>query len=259
MWLGLYYPEKDAVFVQPIPTTNLAIIAKNAALNPEADVSVWFDYNRLSRAQLTHLDKWATETQTENVHIKDMNEFDAYRCTSFFKQPETDKEWRKNKGSLIWRQVDAARLLLAQQQGYDHIFYADTDITNLDLNTPALQTRLEQFKIVLLRPSRQMPIDNGFWGIKAPDMQASFKTLYDQTMGEFSYKLSFDNGFAVNGFPAFKQHMEQVLGPNLKAATLALTFHKHAAAKHEDRPDWATQVTHPVPTQLANKPPSPTV
>jgi hypothetical protein len=66
-----------------------------------------------------------------------------------FSTPDISPNWRFDKHSLIWRQVDAARILTCLQGDYDRVFYSDTDITNLTVESDEVQKRIEKFGLIL--------------------------------------------------------------------------------------------------------------
>ena len=76
----------------------------------------------------------ALEQGRPNVQLKDLRSIPEYDKEPLYNEAETDPHWRDGgQASLIWRQVDAAKILVSLQGNYDQTFFADLDHAHLGI------------------------------------------------------------------------------------------------------------------------------
>lgn len=141
-------PEGAPVYplFRPETTQNMLDIARR---NPGVDVRIWVDSQRHSSKQLGWLE--AQTAKANNLSALDLRDLREFRDTPFYSE-EDQANWRADKTSLIWRQVDAARLLVCREDlgnSIDQTFYSDMDINNLTVNSPQVQKPLQKHGLIV--------------------------------------------------------------------------------------------------------------
>ena len=151
VWLGDTFARADEPYKDPMPPGYVPNLIQTAATNPHVDIYIWVDYRRLTKQQLGFFQHAVAQCLSANVSIRDLLTIPGYRNEPLYQGEEANKDWRGLKHSLIWRQVDAARVLvcIASLASYDQVFYADWDITNLDINSDVIQRPVLQHGIVV--------------------------------------------------------------------------------------------------------------
>jgi hypothetical protein len=185
----------------PIPTAYMVNIIQTAAANPDAEVTLWVDKQRQTPEELRAL--WLflrAASKSVNIGFKDLHEIREYRGNSFFYGLDPTSSWRFNKHSLIWRQVDAAKLLVCLQGNYDQVFFADMDIVNLDLNSASIQTPMEKHGMVVgLHPdpvTSEPSFENQFFGF-TPGKRPIFEIAYEGTIRQAQLRDFSTNGYEI--------------------------------------------------------------
>ena len=120
-----------------------------AKRNPNVDVKLWVDSKRMTNTQMKWVRNTVGECSSHNMSLLDLRTIPEYNNHYFYNQPDNSPNWRLDKHSLIWRQVDAARILACLQGDYDQVFYSDADITNLRVDSDEVQGRLTRHGIIL--------------------------------------------------------------------------------------------------------------
>ncbi|MBP7708794.1 hypothetical protein KA107_03840 [Candidatus Pacearchaeota archaeon] len=136
-------------FHQPIPTKTLENIESIATKNPNARVRLWTDSRRITPGQMNWLDAMVGRHQTGNLVLDDLAAIPAYSSETFYSHEDTSCNWRLAKHSLIWRQVDSARILACLQNTLGQTYYSDADITNLLIDAEEVQTPIRKHGIIV--------------------------------------------------------------------------------------------------------------
>lgn len=187
LWIAPTFVAADAreePFREPIPTKTVENMLSIAARNPTADVRLWVDSKRLTKAQMSWLQEIATSCPSGNMSIQDLRTIPAYNQHPLFNQPDTSPNWRSDKHSLIWRQVDTARILACLQGNYDQSFYSDADITNLNVNSEEVQQQLARHGVILscvTAGGGGIGFENGLFGFNK-SRRGIFDLLYIETL-----------------------------------------------------------------------------
>jgi len=92
---------------------------------------------------------------------------------------------------LIYRQVDAARILASLQGDYKQNFYSDLDIINLVIDSDEIQNKINSSGIILGDASG-ISVENGFFGFDVKRYNL-FQSLYQETL-RYIFKTK-KNGF----------------------------------------------------------------
>jgi len=173
--------------------------------NSAVDVRLWVDPQRLTQRQFDFLQAIALDCPSQNLIISDLRAIREYTDESLFQMEEDEPKWRDRQNSLIWRQVDTARLLvcLCMLEDHDRVFYADMDITNLHINSDPIKSAVSKHGIVLsagtikgVKGNFMGWIENQMFGFD--ERRRDFVTrLYAKTLRQAT-----DD--RVNGFIAFK-------------------------------------------------------
>ncbi len=147
MWLNLELPPKpdpeDGTIRQPLPAKYIENARNAGWKNPKAQVVLWVDSKRLTEKQMAYL-KEAVELGRPNVRLKDLRSIPAYDNEQLYNEGETNPNWRNGaQSSLIWRQVDAAKILISLQGNFDQTFFADMDYAHMNLKSSEVQDMLK--------------------------------------------------------------------------------------------------------------------
>lgn len=187
LWIRPDFAGQDEQFRQPIPTKTVENMKGIAEQNPNADVRLWVDSKRMSEVQMRWLKEMIRETPSANMSLQDLRTIPEYDNHYFYNQPDNSPNWRLDKHSLIWRQVDSARILACLQGEYDQVFYSDADIVNLRINSNEVQNRLKKHGIILnggVDVKSGYPwYENGLFGFDHRG-RSFFSVLYDRTIRE---------------------------------------------------------------------------
>src|SRR5262249_40393716 len=153
---------------QPLPANYIENVRRAAATNPSAEIMLWVDSKRLTERQLSYL-KNAIEEGHPNAHLKDLRDIPAYSQQPLYNQAETESTWRaEGQTALIWRQVDAAKVLVSLQGNFDQTFFCDLDHAHLKINSSPVQRALKKHGLFVgsTGDSQYVSIENQLWGFK---------------------------------------------------------------------------------------------
>ena len=149
VWLSPTFANPGDEFKQPIPEKTVENIIQTARSNEGVQIRIWIDSKRISVSQIDYLQKLSETTKIKNLSICDLRTIPAYANQSLFQQPDNNPDWRIDKHSMIWRQVDAARILACLDGQFNQKFYADADIQGLNINSDELQSKMSVAGVVL--------------------------------------------------------------------------------------------------------------
>jgi hypothetical protein len=185
VWLSpRFASDNDEQFYEPIPAATTNNILAIALSNPTVDVRLWTDSKRLTQVQLSWLQDFASSSTAQNLSIQDLRTVPQYRECPLYNKEDTSPNWRLDKHSLIWRQVDAARILACLQGKYKQSFYSDADITNLTVASDEVQSRLSKHGMVVSSPGAR-EFENQLFGFNER-CRGIFNLLYIQTLRDVS-------------------------------------------------------------------------
>jgi hypothetical protein len=188
LWLNLDLPAKpdpeDGSIRQPLPPEYIETVRKTARAHPTTNVVLWVDSERLTERQLRFLKK-SVETNRANAKVKDLRSINAYRRQPLFNKPETNPGWRNaGQTSLIWQQVDAAKVLICLQGNYTQTFFSDLDHAHFGVTSPKVQGMLKKHGLMIGSSSNSYAnIENQLWGFKRC-RRDFFKAYYAQALRE---------------------------------------------------------------------------
>ncbi|TAL39138.1 MAG: hypothetical protein EPN97_02970 [Alphaproteobacteria bacterium] len=172
LWLNLDLPAladpEDGTIRQPLPPKYIETVRKSARAHPTTDVVLWVDSKRLTGRQMEFLRK-SIETNRSNAKVKDLRTIPAYDQDELYNEPETNAEWRScGQSSLIWRQVDAAKVLISLQGDYDQAFFSDLDHAHFGVTSPKVQAMLKKHGLMIgsYSDSGDLSIENQLWGFQ---------------------------------------------------------------------------------------------
>ena len=184
LWVSPTFPVPGEQFWQPVPRQTVENMQGIAERNRTVDVQLWVDSIRMTGAQSEWLEKMTEECKLHNFSLHNLRTIPEYSNNPFYNQPDNSRNWRFNKHSLIWRQVDAARILACLQSSHDQVFYSDADITNLVVDSSEVQSRLKKHGIILSGGVHEKVgpwYENGLFGFN-PTKRDFFRLLYDTTL-----------------------------------------------------------------------------
>ncbi len=145
LWLNLDLPAKadpeDGSIRRPLPHKYIENLRDAGKAHPAAEIDLWIDSQRLTEKQMDYL-KAVVEEGLPNVHVRDLRSIPAYDNEKLYNEAETNANWRLNQETVIWRQVDAAKILISLQGTFDQTFFADLDKAHLDIESDEVQKRL---------------------------------------------------------------------------------------------------------------------
>lgn len=202
LWLGLDLPAipcpyEDHIY-NPMPSEYIENVNRAAKNNPETDTSLWVDSERLTPLQYA----WLKAALPAPVKLQDLRSIPEYNSEALYNEGDANKCWREenDQSSLIWRQVDAAKVLITLQGDYEQSFFTDMDYAHLELNSDEIQERMNEYGFLIGEYSCtsdldiERKIENQFFGITKENKEF-FKDLYVKTIDE-AYK-------GENGWPIF--------------------------------------------------------
>jgi len=176
LWLNLELPAPpdpvDGSIRAPMPERYIESIRAAGARHPAVEIDLWADSRRLTEKQFAYI-KASIEDERPNVRLKDLRTIVAYDKEALYNKAETNPVWRwKSKHTLIWRQVDAAKILISLQGRFDQTFYADLDYAQLDIGSQEVQDKLKN-KGMFIGDGRE----NQLWGFNR-SRRGFFKEYY---------------------------------------------------------------------------------
>jgi len=214
LWLNLdlpAHPDPESGYISnPIPGEYIENIRKSAKINPNADISLWVDSKRLTPLQYS----WLKASITP-VELQDLRSIPEYNNEDLYNHGEENPYWRNvKKDTTIWRQVDAAKILVALQGNYSQSFFLDLDYAHIKLDTPEIQQRLNDYGFLIgqrtykplivngVEQHSESILENQFFGITGKSKEI-FTDLYKDTLVE-SYK-------GNNGWRIFKAKFKDIV------------------------------------------------
>lgn len=169
LWLNLDMPPKadpeDGTIREPLKPRYIKNVRDAALANPSTDVFLWVDSKRLTEKQMDFLQE-TLEEDIPNVKLKDLRSIPAYEDEELYNSAEKSPNWRNGgQTSTIWRQVDAAKILITLQGDYDQSFFADIDHSHLPINSKKVQGMLEKHGLMIGASSEYgHSVENQLWG-----------------------------------------------------------------------------------------------
>lgn len=278
LWINPVPYPKGATAL-PVPQNQLNNVIENAKTNQDTDVIFWIDSKRLSSTQIDALEKWKNDNLLSNLTFRDLQSIPEYGNEQssdydFYQRADNNPNWGGAlKDSLIWKQVDAAKILIAnhtaKEEQYETIAFSDLDII-LDLSAEELTGKLDHSGLAVYAASEGFGmIENQAFVfsnkhkfesstqladvfdtlLSMPESEAMniifngqsrmasyFDDLYSSTMSNMRY-----NGHQ-NGHETFKDHfyngmLEKYLPPNAGKFSTVATVPKHSGeANHPNAP-----------------------
>ncbi|MBI2103219.1 hypothetical protein HYT55_05225 [Candidatus Woesearchaeota archaeon] len=205
LWVAPRLPEQRVRYVNfqsPMPAKTVENVRGIAQRNKSVDVRLWVDSERITAEQYGWLEKMTKDCPSRNLSLSDLRMIAEYREEELYRQPDTNPDWRANKQSLIWRQVDAARILVCLQGDYDQIFYSDADVKSLRVNARKVQRPLQKYGMVFCYHTPLGIPENGLFGFTRREKD-SFRRLYNQTV-------RYVKDFEHNGYHPYVQFLDQI-------------------------------------------------
>ncbi len=224
---------KDTQFHQPIPNETVENMLGISLRNPGVDVRLWIDSKRLTTPQMS----WIEDTiggSTGNMSLQDLRSIPEYNSGSLYKSPDNSLTWRLHKSSLIWRQVDAARILACLQGNYDQVYYSDADVTNLIVNSAKVQRVIARHGVILAGTvvDGQAFYENSLFGFDQ-NKSEFFRLLYDKTVKDVQRK-------KINGYSTYIELINTELIARMGINTKEVVYHckfNGTYAKHAGLPE----------------------
>jgi len=194
----LYIPrkfpkEKDLVdnnSANLLPSKCSENIVSIANQNPLTNVKFWIDSRRMTESQIENLRKLTLKTKSNNLTLCNLLTIPGYSGNPLYQKSDNSSCWEIDKHSLIYRQVDLARILVCLQGNYDQTFYSDLDITNLVIDSEEVQTKMKKYGILLggeLLSNNKPFFENGLFGFSS-ERKNLFWLLHKQTLEETFYR-----------------------------------------------------------------------
>jgi hypothetical protein len=193
MWVDLAPATPGQTFKPPLSWQHLLNLKSVARANPDSNILLWVDSNRLSTVQYNCLrstvERHFPSAGISNVGLRDLFAIEQYKNEGFYRKPTSESQ-KNNYRAPIWGQVDSARLLAlseAFKDGFDQAAYCDFDLLKgkgIILSSEAIQAGLKTNHVVLglqdtIRGGKCA--QNNFMAFTS-HMRESVKHLYDQTI-----------------------------------------------------------------------------
>ncbi|NBO17895.1 MAG: hypothetical protein EBV03_01465 [Proteobacteria bacterium] len=213
LWMSPTFPVPGQAHAAPIPERIRSNILHVAEMNDGADVLLWTDPARFTAQQMAEFKSIEREAEHKNIHVRSLRDIAQYRSVKdpkgnlFFDQPNDAP--RSDKNSIFWRQVDVARIMATQEsarEGYGQVFYADADITNLNVKAYEVEQVMQKHGALFCSGwVKGSPIENGLFALTqqhAPLLEPLLKdTLAAALVAE------------VNGFNTLHEWAKDVVMP----------------------------------------------
>lgn len=180
-------PQPTDPFHQPIPQKTLENMLHIAEQNHGVEARLWVDSKRLTPAQFDWLTETVKQYSSDNLALLDLRSIGEYNHDLFYNNPQLATGWGWDKHSMIWRQVDSAKLLICLQGDYEQVFYSDGDMTNLLVDSEEVQTPLAKHGLLFrggtIPSDGHIFFENQLFGFSR-QRKAMFEQLYRQTIDE---------------------------------------------------------------------------
>ncbi len=200
-------PEREGPpFCQPIPDKTVKNMIGIAERNESVDVRLWIDSQRMTRPQMQWLQEMTEGCPPQNLRLADLESIAEYRNDVWYHIPDNSSQWRSDKHSLIWRQVDTARILASLQGNYEQVFYSDADITNLVVDSVPVQEIIRKHGVIVAgwkNNVRAIEYENQLFGFTHARKNL-FWRLYSQT-------IEWAKSFGENGYSSFLSFINEEL------------------------------------------------
>lgn len=199
-------PQPTEPFHQPIPQKTLENMLHIAEKNPSANVILWVDSKRLTPVQFDWLTETVEQYPSDNLALLDLRSIGEYNKDRFYNNPQLAPGWGMDKHSMIWRQVDSAKLLICLQGDYDQVFYSDGDMTNLSVDSEEVQTPLAKHGLLFrggtLPSNGHVFFENQLFAFSRR-RKAIFEQLYRQTIDK-------SKSFGMNGYGSYIEFIRRI-------------------------------------------------
>ncbi|MFN7112994.1 MAG: hypothetical protein ACK4PK_01390 [Alphaproteobacteria bacterium] len=206
IWINLDFPSPKTAaalpFQRPMPPQYIDSIINAANHNPDTQIKLWIDSKRLTQEQRLFLQEQLS-AGSANAALSDLRDIPAYDREALYNKPETSRFWRDDKKSLIWRQVDAAKVLICLQGNFDQVFFADADLAGFKTSDEALQKKIRTHGIFVNQGPDYPLIENQMWGFDSARRRPFFEALYKDTLKQ-AYK-------GENGWMSLVNMVDQML------------------------------------------------
>lgn len=221
VWIAPTFAEEGGSFNRPLPPPIEANIAHVVSQNSKADVFLWVDKQRLTQEQWDYLERCAQNMPSHNLRIRnlrDISEYNQYPELFNIPNDQPDDNAISDYDKPLWRQADTARIMAALQtakEGYEQVFYADADISNLcvdSVDTPDIQEKMAKFGIILCDGPQGYGFENGMFAF-SQKRRRWFEELLERTLPD-----TMSNG--RDGFYVFEKWVEGTVLPRLKSLGL---------------------------------------
>lgn len=184
LWLNLCLPpppDPEEGIHEPLPARYIENLRTAAAEHASAELMLWVDSKRLTEKQLDYI-KASIEQDHPNLHLRDLRSIPAYDQEPLYNESETNSFWRAENNSLIWRQVDAAKILVSLQGNFDQSFFVDFDHAHLDIDSQRVQSMIKNHGMMIGSGSTmELVIENQLWGFDNT-RRSFFQDCYDATL-----------------------------------------------------------------------------
>lgn len=171
-------------------------------MNPQTSVMFWVDRQRLTQAQQDGLREKIAQAPG-HITLADLRDIPAYDREPLYNWGERNPRWREDKDSLIWRQVDAAKVLVCLQGDAQQVFFADMDLAAFDTKDASLQQKIRDYGLFVNMSANYPTVENQMWGFDAQRRRGFFEELYKKTLKE-AYK-------GENGWQSLVELVDQKL------------------------------------------------
>lgn len=171
---------------KPIADRTIVNMYGIAERNPDVDMQLWVDSRRMTDAEMGWLEGIVGECASENMTLHDFCKIPEYRDHPLYNQSDYSSEPHFHKDSLIWRQVDAARILACLCSSHDQVFYSDTDVANLVISSDEVQNRLKKQGVILaggINERGRSWYENQLFGFDRRK-RTFFSRLYERTLSD---------------------------------------------------------------------------
>lgn len=186
LWIAPHVERKNTSGTEApayaLPERNIDNVFRISKRNPHTDVRLWIDSQRLTGAQVDRLEELLNTGPNNNITLHDLRRISAFNGNPLYNKASTHA-WG-DKHSMLWRQVDAARILICLEGNYDQVFYSDMDVTDIVIESDEIQKRLIDSGMVVsggIDKSGYAWFENQMFGFSR-DLRNFFQLLYIDTL-----------------------------------------------------------------------------